>query len=221
MIQGTVYRIFNGTSDWQSFDVAHQKNQDIWTENQYPTEWSSSIVDETLDKIVTKEKVTAKPPQYEHYLKKVKSLNKREPKHRFFLQYRGNIAQSYSSRLKKLCDIQINFTTRKLRTCLPTLKSPFDRNLKSDGVYKVTCNGCISIYVGQTSRHVTTRISEHQKKDSPVRKHLVECCGTTHKVKWEILDACRGVEKLMTIEAIYIKRLKPQLKTRDEYRGRE
>ena len=30
-----------------------------------------------------------------------------------------------------------------------------------------------------------------------------------------------GVEKLMTIEAIYVKKLKPQLNTRGEYRGRE
>ena len=72
VIQGTVHRIFNATSDWQSFDVALKKNQEIWTENQYPTEWSSSIVNETLDKIVTKEKVTLNPPQNEHHLKKVK-----------------------------------------------------------------------------------------------------------------------------------------------------
>ena len=37
-IQGTVHRIFNATSDWQSFDVALKKNQEIWTQNQYPTE---------------------------------------------------------------------------------------------------------------------------------------------------------------------------------------
>ena len=42
VIQGTVHRIFNATNDWQSFDVALKKNQEIWTENQYPTEWSSS-----------------------------------------------------------------------------------------------------------------------------------------------------------------------------------
>ena len=131
VIQGTVHRIFNATSDWQSFEVALKKNQDIWTENQYPTEWSSSIVNGTLDKIVTKKKVTAKPPQNEHNLKKVKSLNNREPKLRFFVQYRGNITPNFASRLKQLCDIQIIFTTRKLRTCLPTLKSLFDKNLKS------------------------------------------------------------------------------------------
>ena len=135
-------------------------------------------------------------------LKKVKSLNNREPKPRFFVQYRGNITQNFESRLKKLCEFQIIFTTRELRTCLPTLKSTFDKNLKSHVLYKVICNGCSSIYFGETSRHVTTRISEHQKKDSPVGKHLVECCGTTHNVKWEILDACRGVENLMAIEAI-------------------
>ena len=34
-----------------------------------------------------------------------------------------------------------------------------------------------------------------------------------------IIDSCRRVEKLRTIEAIYIKKLKPQLSTRDKYRG--
>ena len=105
VIQGTVHRIFNATSDWQSFDVALKKNQETWSEDQYPTEWSSSIVNETLDKIVTKEKVKAKPPQNEQHLKKVKSLNIREPKPRLFDQYRGNISQNFASRLKKLCDI--------------------------------------------------------------------------------------------------------------------
>ena len=131
VIQGTVHRIFNATSDWQSFDVAFKKNQDIWTENQHPTAWSSSIVNEMLDKIVTKEKVTAKPHQSEQRLEKVISLKNKQPNPRFFVQYRGNITQNFASRLKKLFDIQIFFTTRKLRTCLPNLKSPFDKNLKS------------------------------------------------------------------------------------------
>ena len=174
-----------------------------------------------MDTIVTKEKVTAKPPQNEQQLKKIKKLNKREPKPRSFVQQRGNITQNFASRLKKLSDIEIIFTIKKLRTCLPILKSPFDKNLKSHVVYKITCNGCSSIYVGQTRRHVTTKVSEHPKKDCPVGQHLVECFDTTHNVKWEILDACRGVEKVMTIKTIYIKQLKPQLNTRDEYRGRE
>ena len=58
--QGIVHKIFNATNDWQSFDAALKKNQEIWTENQYPTEWSFSIVNEKLDKIITRKKVKAK-----------------------------------------------------------------------------------------------------------------------------------------------------------------
>ena len=120
-------------------------------------------------------------------LKKVKRLNNRKPKSRFFVQYRGNITQNFASRLKKLCDIQIIFTTRKLKTCLPTLKSHV--------VNKITCNECSSTYVGQTSCHVTTKISKHQKQDSPVGQHLIECCGTTPYVKWGFLIQVAGLKK--------------------------
>ena len=54
VIQGTLHRIFHAFSDWQSFDVALKKSQEIWTENQYPTEWSSSPTNKTLDRIVTR-----------------------------------------------------------------------------------------------------------------------------------------------------------------------
>ena len=74
MIHGYLHKIFNATSNWQSFDVALLNNQ-VWTELQYRIEWSSSIVNETLDKTVTKEKVTAKPPRHE-LLKTAKFLYK-------------------------------------------------------------------------------------------------------------------------------------------------
>ena len=77
------------------------------------------------------------------------------------------------------------------------------------------------MYVGQTSRHVTTRITEHQKKDSQVGQQLVEWRGATNDIEWKILDACQTIEKIIIIKAIYISELKPTLNTRDEYRGQE
>ena len=62
-------------------------------------------------------------------------------------------------------------------------------------VYEIKCNGCGSIYVGQTSRHVTTRIAEHQKKDPQLGQHLVECRGATNDIEWKIVDACRTLER--------------------------
>ena len=126
----------------------------------------------------------------------------------------------FASKLKKLCSLQVVLILRKLRLSLSTLKLAFDRDLRSHVVYGIESNRCGSIYVGQTSRHVTTRISEHQKKDSQVGQHLVEYCGATIDIEWKILDAGRTVVKLMTIEAININKLKPALYTLDEYRGR-
>ena len=88
-------------------------------------------------------------------------------------------------------------------------------------VYELKHNGCGSIYVGQTSQHVTTKITEHQKKDSQVGQHLVECCSATIKIELKIRDAGRTAEKLMTLEAIYLSKLEPAINLRDEYRGWE
>ena len=70
-----------------------------------------------------------------------------------------------------------------------------------------------SIYVGRTSRHFTTRILVPQKKDSAVGQHLVECYGAAHNIEWEIQSACRRIDKLMEIKAIYIKKLELQINT--------
>ena len=46
-----------------------------------------------------------------------------------------------------------------MRICLSSLRSNFDKNLKSNVVYENFCDGCESTYVGQSCRHVTTRMS--------------------------------------------------------------
>ena len=95
--------------------------------------------------------------------------------------------------------MQVVFITRKLRSFLPTLKSSFDRDLKFNVVYEIKSNGCGSIYVGQTSRHFITRISEHQKKDSQVGQHLVEFCGATNDSERKSLDSRKANDYLSYI----------------------
>ena len=55
---------------------------------------------------------------------------------------------------------------------VPSLKSAFSNDLKSRVVYKLLCSRCTSPYVGQTVQHLTTRIEEHKKADSPVGPHV-------------------------------------------------
>ena len=172
-------------------------------------------VNQTLENIICGGKDQLKTTPKNYQIGKIRSHDKPT----ISLQYKSNLTQNFASKLKKLCEPQVVFITRKFRSCLPTLKSSFNRDLKSHVIYEIKFNGCGSICVRQTSRHVTTRMSEQQKKDSQVGQHLIEYCGATNEIEWKNLDACRTVEKLLTIEATSICKLKPALNTRDEYRG--
>ena len=88
-------------------------------------------------------------------------------------------------------------------------------------VYDLTCNGSKPIYVRQTCRHITTRVAEHAKADSPRGINAIECNGDKTAFHWKILDQCGNQPKLMTLEALYIRTLKSAINTRDEYRTRE
>ena len=48
--------------------------------------------------------------------------------------------------------------------------------LRSFLVYKFTCAGCQSCYIGETRRHLATRIKEDlvTDKESHIMKHLLE-----------------------------------------------
>ena len=163
-----------------------------------------------------KGKVHCKPTIKSNVSKQLKFSTTITIKPMLFAQHRGNIFKNFAGRLKKLSDNRTKFTTRVLKTCLPTLQSSFDENLRSHVVYKVKWNRCRSIYFGQTSRHVTTRIREHQKKESSVRQHLVECCGATYNTDSDFLDVCHGFWKLDNWSNLR-KNLKAQLNTRDKY----
>ena len=70
MIQRTLPRIFNATSDWQSFDVALKKNQEIWAENQYTTERLLVLLLILQKTWSQSKKITSKNPKTKHSLKK-------------------------------------------------------------------------------------------------------------------------------------------------------
>ena len=120
------------------------------------------------------------------------------------MQYRGNPSQLSAAKVRLISGAQIIFTTRKLKTSLPSLKTSFARELRSKVVYKLTCKGCNSTYVGQTVRPLATRVDEHRKGDSPVGQHLLECnkeVGGTAELKSEIIDQRANTHKLLTLEA--------------------
>ena len=77
-------------------------------------------------------------------------------------------------------------------------------------IYKIKCNMCDKLYIGQTHRHISSRINEHifLKSDSAVREHFTQdhpgICLQTN-VEWDLLRS--GVfhyHKRLVLESMYI-----------------
>ena len=99
--------------------------------------------------------------------------------------------------------------------------SSFDQHLKLHVIYEITCSGCNFAYVGETARHMTLRMTDHQKNLSPVGQHVNEKCGTSRAFNGCIIDQCFVPHILMTLEAQQRAKKKSMLNTRDEYRSQE
>ena len=141
-----------------------------------------------------------------------------------FVQYRGKCSEKYASEIKKTgVQVKIIFTLRKLKTVTPSLKPPIEKALRSKVVYQFNCSRCEACYVGATSRHLQTRFKEHiQRKNGVVYKHLARCGVKGHESDMDILCATqKGEVHLFTLEALFIRQVKPQINVRDEFRSRE
>ena len=53
VIQGAVLRVIYAASSWLAFDQTLEENETCLSKNQYPDEWSSRIVNKTLEKIIS------------------------------------------------------------------------------------------------------------------------------------------------------------------------
>ena len=177
------------------------------------------IINQTLSKIIEKEN----PKEEEKEKEKDEIM--------FFLNYRGKASEEYALHLKKICEsrdspafkvpIKVIFTLKKLKSVLPALKPPIDKMLKSDVVYQIKCPVCLDCYVGQTERHLTTRFDEHILREGPVKTHMEKCGVNLTEENVEVVRGLQTNTKLMTYEAILIKKLRPQINTKEEYRSRK
>ena len=120
--------------------------------------------------------------------------------------------------VEKLCkdvSIKLVFSPFKIGKMF-SLKDAYNDALKSNVVYKFSCAGCNACYVGETTRHFTTRIKEHlhTDKSSHVYKHLRQsknCLEKCDEACFSILDNANSEYQLKIKEALHISWEKPTL----------
>ena len=131
VIQVTVHRVCRSTSNWEQFDKAMETMaMEQWLTNQYPENWSAKVAADALCKIIEDK---GEPLDSERSLSFQSPKDVKPP--RLMVQYRGNQSPNFASMLRNLTNIQVDLTTRKLDSCLPSLKSEFSNDLKTKVIY--------------------------------------------------------------------------------------
>ena len=89
----------------------------------------------------------------------------------YSLPYIGYFSHATKKKLRHICDsfckdtdINIAFSPVKLISFF-SCKDTLPKSLQSYAVYQFTCAGCKPCYIGETKRHLNTRIEKHLGKD--------------------------------------------------------
>ena len=97
-----------------------------------------------------------------------------------------------------------------------SVKESVPKYLKSFVVYQFDCAGCNACYIGETTRHLTTRIQEHLETDksSHILQHLKEnpnCKLLSNPDCFKVIDSASSSFRLKLKEAMHIKWENPSL----------
>ena len=220
VVQSFVHRIHRCCSTWENVTSSIQRAKEVLEKNQYPAQFYEPIIGETLNKIQAQSNQQAMESQV-----RTEEESTACPKHLFRIQYRGSATDQFVKALHEAqAPVMPVVTLRKIRTFVSPLKVKVPDEISSRIVYRIRCPGCRACYVGQTDRHNRTRFGEHKtRRKEPVRKHFEACAKRLAEfADVEILHrTTRSVAFLETLEALYIRKIKPEINTRDEYRSRE
>ena len=124
-------------------------------------------------------------------------------------------------RFCKQINIKVVFSPFKICDLL-SAKDSLPNALKSYVVYKFTCAGCQSCYVGETKRYLPTRMKEDLDTDSKshIFQHLKDnpsCRDVCDTSCFKIIDHTSSSFRLKLKEALHIQWLKPLLNKQQKH----
>ena len=144
------------------------------------------------------------------------------------LPYIGHISTDVKRKINRFCkfyckslSIKIILTPFKVADMF-NVKYPIPKSLKSFVVYKFVCPGCNACYIGETTRHLSTRIKEHLEMDKKFHTfaHLVNnetCKALNTENCFEIIDSAATPFRLKLKEAMHIIWKKPSLNKQQKH----
>jgi len=145
----------------------------IFKRNQYPESLINRVVTSYIDTTQTSNSSASPTDTSTTYFKLPFLSTSNSTQHKVRL-----LAKTYCKNL----NIKLAISTFRVKNLI-SVKDCVPRSLRSCVVYNITCMGCNSAYIGETSPHLSTRVREHlfTDKNSHTFKHL------------QSLSSCRDV----------------------------
>ena len=148
----------------------------------------------------------------------------------FCLPFTGSHSLQIRTQITRVCNaayphLNIRFVFRsstRISSFFP-FKEKVPKFLKSGVVYLFKCRCCSASYVGQTTRHLHNKVSEHlgispvtgRPSSSPVMSSILSHLNSTgHSAGFDdfkILSSCADTGELMIHESLLVSKLKPSL----------
>ncbi len=146
----------------------------------------------------------------------------------FCLPYTGTHSRQIRTQIQRLCSvtyphISIRIGFRPTLSNFFMFKDKIPDALRSCVVYSFKCRCCSTSYVGQTVRHIHTRVSKHlgisaltgKTSSSPqltsIFSHLSHSDHTASFDDFKILSSCSSPDELLVRKSLLISKLKPTL----------
>ena len=130
--------------------------------------YSSDLIDKNILRVISRK-----------FEQNVTEAKEEKTKTTLFIQY-GKGGKELKTALNKLVPnntlINVVLQTRKVQSLLST-KCATPKECKGNLVYQFKCHGCDSQYIGETKRHLRTRVAEHRRRtgESAIRDHALIC----------------------------------------------
>jgi len=167
--------------------------------------------DNIVDKVVSKRykflKINKFKRTNDRCLENLDSLN-----NVMTLPYIHNLSEDIKRSLRNIVDVRFTIP-KKLDTIIRKGKDRLDAQRVTEIVYKINCKDCDKVYIGQTKKHLATRIKEHKNNInnssgnfSVVTDHRLTFNHDFDWLKPNILHKERNRKKREIAEMFYIKK---------------
>ena len=132
------------------------------------------------------------------------------------LPYVGPVSEAVARYIRK-AGVQVHLRpTNTIRAKLVHPKDKVDRLDQAGVVYKIKCNDCPDVYVGETERQLNTRYKEHHRSSSPVGLHMEQRRHSMDEGSVSVLHREVDWFRRGVAEAVQIHREAPTLNRRRE-----